>query len=337
MADSIQALTLYDRISDPLTAIEKIGGMIARSGMFGCEKIEAGSVIAMTCLCDRISPLDFQRTYHLIGNRPSKRADAIVADFRTRKGGKLKIIERTAEAAEVELSLEGETQRFRMTWEEAQQEPFVWGKPENGKKVLKDKYATPHSRKQMLWYRVISDGIHTMAPEIVAGIALTELAEDDTPPATIKLATATVVDTTPEPAPVVKPQPPTTPAVPQVTKVIDAEVVTEKKPEPAPKKVAPAPASEPPMKQATATVTEPAAEFTPEVDPTTQKLTKSTVAKILAIFGDKGDRCFAYLWKVGWLKQDQDVSDLKLSQAKMIINRSEAFLKKVEAETLAQS
>ena len=42
------------------------------------------------------------------------------------------------------------------------------------------RYPTPWQRKKMLWARVISDGVHTMAPEVATGIYTPEELDDTT-------------------------------------------------------------------------------------------------------------------------------------------------------------
>jgi len=80
------AIELYDRIADPLEAIDRMGEYLAKSGMFGCEKVEQGKVIAMACLSEKKNPMDIARTYHIIDGRLSMRADAMLAEFRNRGG-----------------------------------------------------------------------------------------------------------------------------------------------------------------------------------------------------------------------------------------------------------
>jgi len=143
--------------------------------MFGCDNVDQGMVIALTCMSEGITPLDFQRRYHIIQKRPSMRSDAMLAEFRNH-GGTHKVIERTTDAAEVEL-IHAPTKtsgKFRLTWEDAQNEDFTKGK--DGE--IKDNYAYPRKRMQMLWARVISDGVRTLMPEIVAGIYTPEEVQD---------------------------------------------------------------------------------------------------------------------------------------------------------------
>ena len=141
-----QELDLYSRIQNPIEAIEKFGTFFARSGMFGCEKAEQGMVLAMACLVERKSPIEIKRRYHLYQGELSMRADAMLADFRTKAGGRHKIVERTPSRASVELSLDGNAYLFEFSWSDAEKEPFIYDR--HGK--VKTNYATPRARMQML-------------------------------------------------------------------------------------------------------------------------------------------------------------------------------------------
>lgn len=168
MGTEVKALAVYDRISDPMAAVQQLGRDIARSQMFGCSNEEQGRVFAMTCLAKRCDPLALVESYHVIEGHLSMKADAMLAGL-VERGGSHRIIRRTPEAAEIEITLRDDTQRFALTWEEAKQEPFVYGKERNGKRDIKKNWATPRSRMQMLWARVVSDGVRAMCPEVVCG------------------------------------------------------------------------------------------------------------------------------------------------------------------------
>ena len=183
-------VAVYDRVTNIPDFIASLGDAIHRSGMFGCESPSQGKVMAMECVARRLPPLALAERYHLIKGKLSMKADAMLADFR-RRGGRSKIIQRDGDRAEIELSLDGEKQRFSLDWEEAQHEPFVYcGKEDetvtklatSGDKglKLKPKYATPRARSQMLWARVVSDGVRAMAPEVVSGVYTPEEMSDVT-------------------------------------------------------------------------------------------------------------------------------------------------------------
>jgi len=180
MGTEVKTLAVYDRIADPMAAVQQLGRDIARSQMFGCSNEEQGRVFAMTCLAKRCDPLALVESYHVIEGHLSMKADAMLAGL-VERGGSHRIIRRTPEAAEIEITLRDDTQRFALTWEEAKQEPFVYGKERNGKRDIKKNWATPRSRMQMLWARVVSDGVRAMCPEVVCGkYAPEEIVDFDT-------------------------------------------------------------------------------------------------------------------------------------------------------------
>lgn len=169
-------LTVYSRIADPLAFVEEFGTAVAQSRMFGCANEAQGKVLAMACLAEHENPITIARRYHIIENNLSMKADAMLAELRVR-GGKHKVITRTADEACVEITYDGQVYQERFTWEDAQREPYVWAK--DGK-TLKKNWATPRARRQMLWARVISEAVRTVAPEIVAGTYTPEEAVDFT-------------------------------------------------------------------------------------------------------------------------------------------------------------
>jgi hypothetical protein len=132
--------------------------------MFGCSTIEQGRILALTCLKKGIDPLSIAERYHIIKGDLSMRSDAMLAGI-GQFGGKYRVVRRTADAAEIEITREDDKQRFALTWEEAKAEPFT--KAKDGS--IKENYATPRTRMQMLWARVVSDGVRTMWPEVVTG------------------------------------------------------------------------------------------------------------------------------------------------------------------------
>lgn len=166
-------LTVYENVKEPMAFVEKFGGMIARSRMFGCQNEAQGQVLAMACLAERQNPIAIKRMYHIIDGNLSMRSDAMLAELRNR-GGKHKVLKRTPDEASIEVSFNGEKLTESLSWEEAQKEPWPFGK--GGQ--LKKNWATPRARRQMLWARVVSEAVRTIAPEIIAGVYTPEESED---------------------------------------------------------------------------------------------------------------------------------------------------------------
>lgn len=182
-------LTVYQRIANPVEAATEMGKQIMHSEMFGCKSASAGTMIAWECFATGKSLLTLAKQYHIIHGRLSMRAETMLAFFRTDAKGSHKILMRTSEEAAIELTCDGETNVFRLTWQEALLEPFVYEGKEaeivakllNGKTQglrIKPKYSTPRSRMQMLWARLISDSIRIVAPEIITGVYVPEEVDD---------------------------------------------------------------------------------------------------------------------------------------------------------------
>lgn len=157
-------LTVYERIKDPLAAVKELGKAIAKSKMFGCENIEQGEVFALECLSRKCPPLSLAEDYHVIEGKLSMRADAMLARF-LESGGRHRVVQRNADGAVIELKVGRETEQFSYSWEEAQAAGAHLTK---GGKPLPT-WSTPRGRMQMLWARVISDGVRTMAPQVCRG------------------------------------------------------------------------------------------------------------------------------------------------------------------------
>ncbi len=184
--------------------IEMVGQFMARSAMFGIKNEDQGKVVALTCHMEGMTPFQLVRKYHFIDGRLTMRSDAMLAEFRAVTGGFHEIIERTAEVASVKLidaNYDVEA-TFTLTWAECQHEPFV--KTKTG--ALKTNWATPRARMQMLWARVVSDGIRAFAPEVVCGIYAPEEVQDFRDSGPVVDLTPHIVDETPA-TPIVEPPP----------------------------------------------------------------------------------------------------------------------------------
>lgn len=181
-----QEVTIYQKMQDPVKACETLGNWIAKSGMFNCEKIEQGQVLALTMMVEGKTPLHFAQKYHVMkGGKIAMRADYMLGEF-NRIGGKHKILRRDSEGCSVELTLDGKSNVFTLLWDDVKNEPFA--KNSDGKPSFN--YSTPVKRMQMLWARVTSDGVRTVAPGILGGLCTAEeLSDSDAPIKEIKLAT----------------------------------------------------------------------------------------------------------------------------------------------------
>jgi len=149
-----------------------LGEAFERSGMFGCSQQGQGVVLVLTCMSERISPLQFKRTYHLIDGNPCMRADAMLAKFQS-LGGKYKIHEFSTNRAAANFAYGENAMDMEVTMAQAQ--AAGWPFKKDGKSV-KDNWArTPDA---MLWARLVSKAVRVLAPGVNAGVYTPEEVQD---------------------------------------------------------------------------------------------------------------------------------------------------------------
>jgi hypothetical protein len=159
--------------------VKELGPSLAKSGLLNLQNDKQGEVIAYSCIYHGRDPLSIPEEFHLLSGKLSLRADAMLGRL-VSAGGTYQVLEHSADAAEIEVSYQDRTYRERLTWGDAQQEPFVYaGKQADilaaliaGKQSslrLSANYATPRRRSQHLWARVVSDAVRVIAPNLIAG------------------------------------------------------------------------------------------------------------------------------------------------------------------------
>lgn len=174
------AIAVYDTIADKLEFCKEMAQSF--TDLTGCT-VGQGRAVALVCLCEGLTPLDFRKRYHMIEGKPTMRADAMLAEFRMNFGGQYRIVSRTADLAAIELTLNGQTSEFSFSWEECLQSRWPWKKgvkpgSQPTADNLKDNYSTPTDRKAMMWARLVSDSLRAMCPELVAGVYTPEEVQD---------------------------------------------------------------------------------------------------------------------------------------------------------------
>ncbi|MCD0459145.1 hypothetical protein [Roseiconus lacunae] len=157
-------MTVYGSVPNLGALIDTMGESIAKSRLAGCENIDQGKVLAMTCIVRNCDPLTLLETYDIIQGRLSMKADAMLAGFES-VDGKYRIIQYSPEASEIEFERNGSKLTINISWEDAQKEKWPYGK---GNKI-KDNWSTPIGRQDMLWARVVSRGVRRLAPSVVCG------------------------------------------------------------------------------------------------------------------------------------------------------------------------
>lgn len=164
------AMAIYNRISDPVAAAKELGEFYYQSGMLGVKSPGAGAVLALSCMCEGITPLEHKRTYHIISGNVTMRSDAMLAEFR-KAGGKFKWLDIGENGiAIIHLEFGGNEIDSKYTMEMAEQA-----------KLVKDGGGWTKNPANMLRARAISEGVRMIAPEIVSGFYTPEEVEDITP------------------------------------------------------------------------------------------------------------------------------------------------------------
>lgn len=163
-----------------LEVADKIGKDIAASQMFGCKNESQGRVIALSCLTTGRDILSVPEEYHLMNGKLSLQARAMLGRL-VKAGGQYEILEHSPESCAIRVQYNGRTFEERLSWDEAQQEPFVYRgsdkevipkllDPARRQELeLSANYATPRRRMQHLWARVVSDAVGVAAPNLVSG------------------------------------------------------------------------------------------------------------------------------------------------------------------------
>lgn len=183
---STKAATSLSTQSSPLAIAEKVNPIdfcktfaLPAARMCGAKTEQDGMAIALVCLQEGITFVEFGRRYHMIMGRPSMRSDAMLAEFRSNYGGDYEIISRTADTAAIRfIDKKGRTYDCEFTWQQAQESRWPWNDWTDHSKGLKDAWSTPTDRKSMLFVRLVSDSLRAICPELVAGIYTPEEVSD---------------------------------------------------------------------------------------------------------------------------------------------------------------
>lgn len=201
----------YSELKD-LNSIQVLGGAIALSGMFGCNKDEQGVILALQCMAENKPPLEMAKNYHIINGKLSKRADAMLADFR-KAGGKF-VFDDLKNPKEQKATVTFEDYKgLKVSYsiDDATEAKLLPAKPDS---------AWNKTPSAMLRARLISETLRAIAPEIVVGTYTPEEISDfDKQP--VKASTVKSATKPKESKPKAKkPEP-------KKAEVIEAEIVDE--------------------------------------------------------------------------------------------------------------
>lgn len=169
-------VAMYNKIDDPMKYALEMGKYWAEATG---SPLGQGPVIALTCLALRMTHIDYIRTFHTIMGKPTKRADAMLAEFRALYGGDHEVLQSTPDACEIKfIDSKGRETIGKMTKEQALDSRWPWNDPKNHDKGRKDNWLTPEDMENQLFARTTSKWIKRIQPEIVAGFLTPEEAID---------------------------------------------------------------------------------------------------------------------------------------------------------------
>lgn len=160
---------------EAMAALNELGKLFVQSQIMGCKTPGDGLVLAMTCFAERITPLEFVQTYHVIQGRPSMRADAMLAKFRS-AGGRVRWINVGDDGKEARAVFVYGGDEMELAFTVAEAEKLI------GKKRLDDPEGNWwKSRGPMLRARLTSKALRIISPELVSGTYLPEEIEESLP------------------------------------------------------------------------------------------------------------------------------------------------------------
>lgn len=195
-------------VFNSMQALEQFGQYIFQSNMFGARNPAEGFILGVTCQQENMTLMQFKERYHIIQGQIAMKSEAMLANL-LELGGEYEIVERSPERAAIKITFKKATMLSELKWEDAQKEDYV--KAKNGQ--LKDNWSTPRRRMQMMWARVVSDGVRAVCPLATRGHYTPEEAIDfDDQPKAINVT----------PAPVAYPQETTAAPVPSPAPIVEA-------------------------------------------------------------------------------------------------------------------
>ena len=166
-------VTMYDKIQNPMEAIEKMGNWISKSGLFGCDKAEQGMVLAMTAYAERRPVTDICRRYHIMDGKLSMKSEAMLAEFNER-GGK-HFWEKTDNKEAVLLLTKGPFKDFRVVYTIKDAElADLCGKDGAMRAGQRNPGNWQHRPANMLRARAVSNGVGMVDPSVRVGVPTPE-------------------------------------------------------------------------------------------------------------------------------------------------------------------
>lgn len=171
----------------PYADVERMGVMIAKSGLFGMKTPESAIALMLIAQAEGMHPAMAARDYDVIQNRPALKAKAKLARFQ-RAGGVFRWIERDDARVSAEFSHPSCPKPLVVTWDMARATTAGLGGKDNWKKYP----------RQMLSARVISEGVDAVYPDAGGLMYVPEEVQDFDDKPKAREIPAEVVDAAPK-------------------------------------------------------------------------------------------------------------------------------------------
>ena len=158
---SPQSPAFYDHMATQPDAVTNLGKWIAHSGMLAETKLEQCYLIAFTCLAERMSPVEFFRTYDIVFGKLAKKTGRMLAEFRANHGGDFYWKDSGTDGKKATLVLIHRGREMEVTFTMADADRVGLPKKNDQWRVRP---------ANMLRARCISEGLRMVCPEIAAGV-----------------------------------------------------------------------------------------------------------------------------------------------------------------------
>ena len=146
--------------------LDRMATWVVESRLFAVPTKQAAATLMLLCQAEGLHPINALRRYHIIEGRPSMRADAMLAEFQ-RQGGRVEWAERTD--MRVEATFEHNSGGCVTV---------AWTMADANRAGLAGRGNWNKYPRQMLTARVISEGVRTVLPGVVAGVYTPEEVAD---------------------------------------------------------------------------------------------------------------------------------------------------------------
>lgn len=141
----------------PYQQMERMAATVAKSGLFGMKTQEQALSLMLLSQAEGIHPMIAVRDYHIIQGRPSLKTDTMLARFQA-AGGKVEWHALTDAKAEATFS-HPQGGSVRLSWDMERAKKAQLDQRDNWKNY----------QRAMLRSRLISEGIRTVFPGVIAG------------------------------------------------------------------------------------------------------------------------------------------------------------------------